>query len=46
MPNCRGDQAKQDLVDSNNLVILGRRNITQNNPIDCCCNNTITTGQY
>lgn len=46
MPNCRGDKAKQDLVNNNKLVILGRRNITQNNPVDCCCNNTITTGQY
>ncbi|NQZ98414.1 MAG: hypothetical protein HRU01_18080 [Myxococcales bacterium] len=46
MPNCRGDQAKQNLVNNNKLVILGRRNITQNNPVNCCCNNTITTGQY
>jgi len=46
MPNCRGNQAKQNLVNNNNLVILGRRNITQNNPVQCCCNNRITTGQY
>lgn len=46
MPNCRGNQNKLNLVTNNNLVVLGRRNITQNNPVECCCGNTITTGQY
>lgn len=46
MPNCRGKQAKRDLINNNSLVILGRRNITSNNNILCCCNRTITKGHY